>query len=75
MRLVPDREPLRQIRPHRSRSSTSDGTFVNAELIKNGYAATIEIEPNTSKAELVRGAGACSNPHKERTLGGLRPLG
>lgn len=26
------------------------GTLVNAELIKHGYARTLEIEPNTSKA-------------------------
>lgn len=27
-----------------------DGKFVNAELIKNGFAETIEVPPNTSKA-------------------------
>lgn len=28
-----------------------DGKFINAELIKGGFARTIEIPPNTSKAE------------------------
>ncbi|HKJ35605.1 MAG TPA: thermonuclease family protein [Solirubrobacterales bacterium] len=27
------------------------GTFVNAELIRGGYARTLEIEPNTAEAE------------------------
>lgn len=27
------------------------GRFVNGELVRNGYATTIEIEPNTSKAD------------------------
>lgn len=27
------------------------GTFVNGELIRGGYARTLEIEPNTSRAE------------------------
>lgn len=50
VRLVPDREP--EDRYGRSLAFVYVGdTFVNAELIKNGYARTIEIEPNTSKAD------------------------
>jgi micrococcal nuclease len=29
----------------------ADGTFVNARLVEDGYATTLEIEPNTSRAE------------------------
>lgn len=49
VRLVPDREP----RDKYGRSLAFvyvGGTLVNAELLKRGYARTIEIEPNTSKA-------------------------
>lgn len=49
MRLVPDREP--RDRYGRSLAYVYAGdTFVNAELLENGFARTIEIEPNTSKA-------------------------
>lgn len=50
VRLVPDREP----RDRYGRTLAfvyADGVFVNAELLKNGYARTIEIEPNVSKAD------------------------
>lgn len=50
VRLVRDREP--EDRYGRSLAFVYVGdTFVNAELLKYGYARTIEIEPNTSKAE------------------------
>jgi micrococcal nuclease len=49
VRLVADREA--QDKYGRSLAFVYVGdTFVNAELLKNGYARTIEIEPNTSKA-------------------------
>ncbi|MBJ7457767.1 MAG: thermonuclease family protein [Thermoleophilaceae bacterium] len=54
VRLVPDREP--EDRYGRSLAFVYVGdTFVNAELIRRGYARTIEIEPNTSKAEYFAG--------------------
>lgn len=50
VRLVPDREP--EDRFGRSLAFVYVGdTFVNARLISGGYARTIEIEPNTSRAE------------------------
>lgn len=50
VRLVPDREA--EDRFGRSLAFVYVGdTFVNARLISDGYARTIEIEPNTSKAE------------------------
>jgi micrococcal nuclease len=50
VRLVPDREA--EDRFGRSLAFVYVGdTFVNAQLISGGYARTIEIEPNTSKAE------------------------
>lgn len=50
VRLVPDREA--EDRFGRSLAFVYVGeTFVNAQLISDGYARTIEIEPNTSKAE------------------------
>lgn len=53
-RLVPDREP--RDRYGRTLAFVYVGdVFVNAELLKNGYARTIEIEPNTSKAEYFAG--------------------
>lgn len=49
VRLVPDREPLD--RYGRTLAYVYAGaTFVNAELVKHGYARTLEIAPNTSKA-------------------------
>ena len=54
VRLVPDQEA--QDKYGRSLAFVYVGnTFVNAELLKNGYARTIEIEPNTSKAEYFAG--------------------
>lgn len=54
VRLVPDREP--RDRYDRTLAYVYAGDlFVNAELLKNGYARTIEIEPNTSKAEYFAG--------------------
>jgi micrococcal nuclease len=48
-RLVPDREAHDKY--GRSLAFVYvGGTFVNAELLRQGYARTIEIEPNTSKA-------------------------
>lgn len=50
VRLVPDREP--RDRYGRSLAFVYVGdTFVNAELLKKGYARTIEVPPNTSKAD------------------------
>ncbi|MBI2690426.1 MAG: thermonuclease family protein [Solirubrobacterales bacterium] len=49
VRLVPDAEP--EDKYGRSLAFVYVGdTFVNAQLIRGGYARTIEIEPNTSKA-------------------------
>jgi micrococcal nuclease len=54
VRLVPDREA--EDKYGRSLAFVYVGnTFVNAELLKNGYARTIEIEPNTSKADYFAG--------------------
>lgn len=54
VRLVPDREA--EDKYGRSLAFVYVGdTFVNAELLKNGYARTIEIAPNTSKAEYFAG--------------------
>jgi micrococcal nuclease len=50
VRLVADREA--EDRFGRSLAFVYVGdTFVNAQMIRGGYARTIEIEPNTSKAE------------------------
>ncbi|MGK2878958.1 MAG: thermonuclease family protein [Solirubrobacterales bacterium] len=50
VRLVPDRET--EDRFGRSLAFVYIGeTFVNAELLRRGFARTLEIEPNTSKAE------------------------
>jgi micrococcal nuclease len=49
VRLVPDQEP----RDKYGRSLAfvyAGSSFVNAELLENGFARTIEIPPNTSKA-------------------------
>ncbi|MBI4897746.1 MAG: thermonuclease family protein [Actinobacteria bacterium] len=49
VRMVPDREP----RDRYGRTLAFvylEDEFVNAELVKNGFARTLEIEPNTSKA-------------------------
>lgn len=49
VRLVPDREP----RDRYGRTLAYvylDDKFVNAELVRNGFARTLEIEPNTAKA-------------------------
>ncbi|MBI5309945.1 MAG: thermonuclease family protein [Actinobacteria bacterium] len=54
VRLMPDREP----RDRYGRTLAfvyAGGVFINAELLKRGYARTIEIEPNTSKAEYFAG--------------------
>jgi micrococcal nuclease len=54
VRLVPDHEP--EDKYGRSLAFVYVGdTFVNAELLRQGYARTIEIEPNTSKAEYFAG--------------------
>jgi micrococcal nuclease len=54
VRLVPDREA--EDKYGRSLAFVYvDDTFVNAELVKNGYARTLEIEPNTSKAAYLAG--------------------
>jgi micrococcal nuclease len=50
VRLVPDREA--EDKYGRSLAFVYVGdVLVNAELLKNGYARTLEIEPNTSRAE------------------------
>ncbi|MFY9468933.1 MAG: thermonuclease family protein [Solirubrobacterales bacterium] len=49
VRLVPDAES----RDRYGRTLAfvyADGVFVNARLIRDGYARTLEIEPNTSRA-------------------------
>lgn len=54
VRLVPDQEP----RDKYGRSLAfvyAGSTFVNAELLRNGYARTIEIAPNISKADYFAG--------------------
>lgn len=49
VRLVPDREPLD--RYGRTLAYVYVGeTFVNAELVRRGYARTLTIPPNTAKA-------------------------
>lgn len=54
VRLVPDEEA--QDRFGRSLAFVYVGdSFVNAKLLSGGYARTIEIEPNTSKAEYFSG--------------------
>lgn len=50
VRLVPDREALDRYGRTLAFVYVRD-TFVNAELVRRGYARTMEIEPNTSKAE------------------------
>ena len=54
VRLVPDRGGRRTSYGRSLAFVYVGDTFVNAELLKDGYARTIEIEPNTSKAELLR---------------------
>lgn len=50
VRLVPDREAEDKF--GRSLAFVYvGGVFVNAQMLRGGYARTIEIEPNTSKAE------------------------
>lgn len=50
VRLVPDQEP--EDRFGRTLAFVYvNGTLVNAELLRRGYARTIEIEPNTSRAD------------------------
>jgi micrococcal nuclease len=54
VRLVPDQEA--EDKYGRSLAFVYVGdTFVNAELVKNGYARTLEIAPNTSKAGYLAG--------------------
>jgi micrococcal nuclease len=54
VRLVPDHES--EDRYGRSLAFVYVGsTFVNAELLRGGYARTIRIEPNTSKADYFAG--------------------
>lgn len=54
VRLVPDREP--EDRFGRSLAFVYVGdTFVNAELLRRGFARTIEVPPNTSKARYFAG--------------------
>lgn len=49
VRLVPDREPYDKY--GRSLAFVYVGnTLINAELVRNGYARTLEIPPNTSRA-------------------------
>lgn len=49
VRLVPDREPRDKYGRSLAYVYAGD-TFVNAELLRRGYARTLEIAPNTSKA-------------------------
>ena len=49
VRLVPDHEPYDKYGRSLAFVYVGD-TLVEAELLKNGYARTLEIEPNTSKA-------------------------
>ncbi|MFT4050004.1 MAG: thermonuclease family protein [Solirubrobacterales bacterium] len=54
VRLVPDREA--EDKYGRSLAFVYVGsTFVNAELLEGGYARTIEVPPNTSKADYFEG--------------------
>jgi micrococcal nuclease len=54
VRLVPDREP--RDRFGRSLAFVYVGSdFINAKLLQGGYARTIEIAPNTSKADYFAG--------------------
>lgn len=50
VRLVFDRE-LRDVYGRLLAYVYADGTFVNAELIRGGYARTLEIPPNTAEAD------------------------
>ncbi len=50
VRLVFDRE-LRDIYGRLLAYVYADGTFVNAELVREGYARTLEIPPNTAEAD------------------------
>lgn len=50
VRLVFDRE-LRDVYGRLLAYVYADGLFVNAELVRDGYARTLEIPPNTSRAE------------------------
>ena len=49
VRLVPDHEPRDKYGRSLAFVYVGD-TLVEAELLKNGHARTLEIEPNTSKA-------------------------
>lgn len=50
VRLVPDREPFDRFDRALAYVYVDD-TFVNGDLVENGYATTLEIEPNTSRAD------------------------
>jgi len=50
VRLVFDRE-LRDVYGRLLAYVHADGVFVNAELVREGYARTLEIPPNTARAE------------------------
>ena len=50
VRLVFDRE-LRDVYGRLLAYVYADGAFVNAELIRGGYARTLEIPPNTAEAD------------------------
>lgn len=51
VRLVSDIDPLDQYGRTLSYVYLEDGTFVNAELIKNGYAVLMTIPPNVEFAD------------------------
>ncbi len=51
VRLVSDVDPLDQYGRTLSYVYLEDGTFVNAELIKNGYAVLMTVPPNVEFAE------------------------
>ena len=51
VRLVSDVDPLDQYGRTLSYVYLEDGTFVNAELIKNGYAVLMTIPPNVAFAD------------------------
>ena len=54
VRLVFDRE-LRDVYGRLLAYVYADGAFVNAELIRGGYARTLEIPPNTAEADRLAG--------------------
>lgn len=51
VRLVSDVDPLDQYGRTLSYVYLEDGTFVNAELIKNGYAVLMTVPPNVAFAD------------------------